>query len=475
MVDETVSIRNCFNNCLNNPNITINKTELEDNTHLNWTKALQVTSLFILSCLGLILNGLALYTFYQRRSLLSSSRKFIINQMVANFLVCLLLLPLTASCVVLDGWPLGGAACQMSGILHITLITACTLSLMFIATDRYMSIIMAMRYTSLMKNCFVSALVAISWILGIAIGVGPVFNWNSLRYDSGSYICTLNWATTNWINRAYAGTLFVVAFLVPLLVMSVVYIKLFFISHLSGRKLRENCTISRQNSIHDSLYTEEIRDNVENDLITSRLRVPTIGRSHSSDSVINYSHETHQTLVRNFSLQIEPKDNGVTRIWTRMSERHRKRWSESSKQFSIYNRRRGSLVYQLSGIFHKDNKKAAKTGLLIMLSFIICWTPYFVLNLLRSYLELTFVKPLIYFVVMFLAYSNCMVNPVIYVFRNKSVRRQLLQTIRRWRYRIQNKCYRGNVNSHQQKFNSTLPHIVSVSANPPNSTCRYTI
>lgn len=95
-------------------------------------------------------------------------------------------------------------------------------------------------------------------------------------------------------------------------------------------------------------------------------------------------------------------------------------------------RRRSSIVSKTLFSFHRDDWKAAKTGLIVMSSFMVCWVPYFILILLESTLKTPKAIPGgIETMTIWLALAGCALNPTVYVFRNQGVQREIRSMFKR--------------------------------------------
>ncbi|XP_067120582.1 5-hydroxytryptamine receptor 4-like [Centruroides vittatus] len=87
-------------------------------------------------------------------------------------------------------------------------------------------------------------------------------------------------------------------------------------------------------------------------------------------------------------------------------------------------RRRSSCGSQ-SSLFGEE-WKAAKTGLFVVLSFILCWLPMFSVILTETFTDYGSQLPQwITSTAILLSSSACIINPYLYVYRNKSTRSQL--------------------------------------------------
>lgn len=89
-------------------------------------------------------------------------------------------------------------------------------------------------------------------------------------------------------------------------------------------------------------------------------------------------------------------------------------------------RRRSSAGSCAAPVFYKEDWKAAKTGFVVMTTFVICWLPFFTNVFMDALAGCQNSTRHLGVIFVLLAVSSCIVNPLVYVFRTKSVRQQLL-------------------------------------------------
>ena len=89
-------------------------------------------------------------------------------------------------------------------------------------------------------------------------------------------------------------------------------------------------------------------------------------------------------------------------------------------------RRRSSGSKNFLSSFHRDDWKAAKTAILVMSSFTVCWLPLFVLVGVEAALATdTAVPAFIQELAMWIALVSCALNPLIYVFRSAAIKQEI--------------------------------------------------
>ena len=78
--------------------------------------------------------------------------------------------------------------------------------------------------------------------------------------------------------------------------------------------------------------------------------------------------------------------------------------------------------------YFKREIKAAKTLAIVMGAFIVCWTPFFVMNILVQFIKF-YVPPVVTLAIKLLHYGNSALNPVIYSSSNRDFRHKILRVL----------------------------------------------
>lgn len=78
--------------------------------------------------------------------------------------------------------------------------------------------------------------------------------------------------------------------------------------------------------------------------------------------------------------------------------------------------------------YFKREIKAAKTLAIVMGAFIVCWTPFFVMNILVQFIRF-YVPPIATLAIKLLHYGNSALNPVIYSSSNRDFRHKILRVL----------------------------------------------
>lgn len=117
-------------------------------------------------------------------------------------------------------------------------------------------------------------------------------------------------------------------------------------------------------------------------------------------------HSVNSTIVENNIPDTQVKMGSVP------VKKKFRRWSSGSNQF------------------FGEEWKAVRTGFLVVMTFTLCWLPYFSVTSLEAYFDSDTTMPnYVSFIVVVCIFSACVINPYLYVFRNKTSRKNIKQLI----------------------------------------------
>ena len=191
----------------------------------------------------------------------------------------------------------------------------------------------------------------------------------------------------------------------------------------------------------DSLYTILIHLPAEKEVITNRTQ---IGRtSPIIQPVIKMISEKSKCEKRNFNY------SAIDNIEAQQSETTFSQLPLNSKGYTVKRERHcdgDQDKVPKKGPEKKADRKAAKTLSAILLTFIITWTPYNVLVLLKPFTSVTIPTHLWDFFY-YLCYINSTINPVCYALCNAAFRKTYIRILTcKWKNRIRVAINRGLFN-----------------------------
>ena len=197
--------------------------------------------IFPVSLLG---NSLVLHVVYRRRSMRSVMNLLIVNMAVADLLVTIFIMPYSTSYIYIShrwfGGLFGEVLCKAVHFSLTTSIAASVFTMTVMTVDRFVAIVYVWRRSLTLGKSKIA--LAVIWVLSLAC---MAINLYVYRVGStpGSYWCYPDWkpAFDNKTSpKIFAIIVFVALYLVPLLLMAVLYT---VICHALWKKsFEENCT-----------------------------------------------------------------------------------------------------------------------------------------------------------------------------------------------------------------------------------------
>ncbi|XP_066256639.1 tachykinin-like peptides receptor 99D isoform X2 [Euwallacea similis] len=158
---------------------------------------------------------------------------FLLNLSIADTMVSTLNVTFNYVYMLYSHWPFGELYCKISQFIAVLSVCASVFSLMSISIDRYMAIMTPLKPR--MGRIVTLALVVITWVLGIIIGLPSLLYYKTYRdtYSNGEerVICYPEWPDTRNSNESlyeyYFNVIFlVITYLVPILSMTYTYARI---------------------------------------------------------------------------------------------------------------------------------------------------------------------------------------------------------------------------------------------------------
>ncbi|XP_038055018.1 beta-4C adrenergic receptor-like [Patiria miniata] len=131
--------------------------------------------------------------------------------------------------VIYGGWPFGDALCGMQSFLLPFCVTGSLLSLLLLSVDRYISVVYALRYHSLLtlKRARIMACAAWAVVLCTVTGYGHLSGWRAKYFDYS--LCCIFYIDGGG-SYTYMQVTYTIILLSCLLTLAVVYTRLYLIS-----------------------------------------------------------------------------------------------------------------------------------------------------------------------------------------------------------------------------------------------------
>ncbi|XP_061742353.1 alpha-1D adrenergic receptor [Nerophis ophidion] len=212
-----------------------------------WTSALDSRSV----CLGLSLalfillamagNVLVILSVLCNRHLRTVTNFFIVNLAMADLLLSAAVLPFSASLEVLGCWVFGRVFCNIWAAVDVLCCTASILSLCVISVDRYVGVKHCLEYPAIVTERRAGAVLVLVWLASTVISVGPLLGWKEPQPPDAS-ICSI----TEEPGYALFSSLF--SFYLPLLVVLLMYFRVYVVARRTTRSLEAGVKRERDKS-----------------------------------------------------------------------------------------------------------------------------------------------------------------------------------------------------------------------------------
>uniref|UniRef100_A0A8C4SMH4 D(4) dopamine receptor-like n=1 Tax=Erpetoichthys calabaricus TaxID=27687 RepID=A0A8C4SMH4_ERPCA len=345
-------------------NATPNETWKDDDVDYNYSALVLGIPLILIIILGNILVCLSVLT---ERSLKTATNYFIVSLAVADLLLAILVLPLYVYSEFLGGiWTLNMYICDALMTMDVMLCTASILNLCAISVDRYIAVIVPLKYNRNQFSMRQLVLITATWVLSFGVASPVIFGLNQVP-NRDPKVCKLE-------DDKFVVYSSVCSFFVPCPVMLLLYYWMF-------RGLRKWSTSRKANLLK--------------------------GERRFSFSLRSLRREKRQKLDSTSDAEAQeklkdssPKENGI-------------------KHSPVSSRGCQSKSRRVSG----RERKAMKVLPIVVGVFLACWTPFFVVHVTKVLCVSCDITPPLISVVTWLGYVNSAVNPIIYTAFNTEFRK----------------------------------------------------
>jgi len=375
--------------------------------------------LFLFSVATVFGNVLVVMAVVRERYLHTATNYFVTSLAVADCLVGLVVMPFSAAYEVVENrWFFGTDWCDIWHSLDVLFSTASILNLCVISLDRYWAITDPFTYPTRMSRRRASILIAVVWVCSSAISFPAIVWWRAVRTEMvPDDKCPF---TDNLTYLIFSST---ISFYLPLVVMVFTYYRIYRAAVIQTRSLKLG---SKQVMMASGELELTLRIHRGGGGSGGSASAPSTntgeprmgfgeprGNLYQSTTSTSTPEEVADIGDDPLGATTPPPHNGLSRhasagrIVSSSGNKMQKNFSISRKLAK----------------FAKE-KKAAKTLGIVMGVFIVCWLPFFVVNLLSGFCPSCIVnEQMVSGIVTWLGWINSGMNPVIYACWSRDFRR----------------------------------------------------
>lgn len=430
-------------------NIEINSSQVEDtcditsdifyNTSFGITIAVPewealstvtiLSSVIFCTIFGNVLVILGVFTYKPLRIV---QNFFIVSLAAADLAVAVLVMPLNVAYSTLGRWLWGKHLCKMWLTCDIMSCTSSILNLCAIALDRYWAITDPINYASKRTLKRVLFQIAGVWLLSLIISSPPLLGWNDWPDEfTPETPCQLT-SEQGYVVYSSLGSFFI-----PLLIMAIVYIKIYVAAKARLRKRNWAARIQKQPVINDNQEESLNKEDSENDsdsgesLRRHKKAFLDMKKNFFVPLLLLNDPLSRQRIENDMKLKPEEKPpnpclNYSTKVVGSIKKLSQKKKKNEKALLTSVNKS-GDVVHQFieqkQKISLSKERRAARTLGIIMGVFVVCWLPFFLMYLVLPFCSMCCPSNRFINFITWLGYVNSTVNPLIYTIFNMEFRK----------------------------------------------------
>ncbi|XP_041957737.1 5-hydroxytryptamine receptor 7 [Alosa sapidissima] len=330
------------------------------------------TMLAIITAVTVMGNTLVVIAVCVVKKLRQPSNYLLVSLAVADLSVALVVMPFVIVTDLTGGkWLFGEVFCNIFIGMDVMCCTASIMTLCVISVDRYLGITRPLTYPARQNGQLMAKMILGVWLVSASITLPPFCGWAKNVHTGG--VCLISQ------DLGYTVYSTAVAFYIPMLVMLVMYYKIFKAARKSGAK-------------HRSMHFSE----------------------RHGDQLATVAGAGEALKMQGLK---GPVASGMAEECVALSR--------------LLSRERHNI-----SIFKREQKAATTLGVIVGV-FSVCWLPFFILTTVRPFVcgvQCSCVPIWLERTLLWLGYANSLMNPFIYAFFNRDLR-STYRDLLRCRYR----------------------------------------
>ncbi|KAK7484149.1 hypothetical protein BaRGS_00024638 [Batillaria attramentaria] len=381
----------------------------EDVVSLSWSSAIVGVVLYGIVLTTIVGNALVLIAVARNKHLQTVFNIYIVNLAITDISVAFTGMIFYATFLVLGYWPFGELMCIVWIFFDFEMTFESVFTILAISVDRYWSVRWSVHYRSTKTRKTAVLTLATTWIASLVISLPPIIT-DRLSHTMPE---TCFWDPSK--NQQSALMISVVGHWGPCAVILFCYANIIFILRKKAKIEIVGRSPSVQRSVGSPLHPSYSTGHQEKDLRT-RISVPSI---HSATTVTFYTCKDATATTTTNAMSSKTQINAVKvqplrRIFDVADV------SSGVSKHALD----GQTSTKLEGSRKRRESRTLVTLSYILLGYIVCWIPYYVVFDIRT------ARPgalpgLVYTVTFWANYTNSTINPFIYSSSSQDFRRAI--------------------------------------------------
>ena len=213
---------------------------------------LKCTVLILIITVAIFSNILVVISVFRYHKLRHINNYFLVSLAVADLFVAFFAMTFNASVEITGRWNFGYVICDLWNSLDVHFSTVSTLHLCCISVDRYYAIVKPLKYTSHMTVKVAFTMIGIAWIAPMFISFLPIFMGWYTTDDHEQWRMENPTECIFRVNKPYALLSSGLTFWLPVVVMLVMYHRIYREALRQKEAIRRSSVPSQQHLIVDS-------------------------------------------------------------------------------------------------------------------------------------------------------------------------------------------------------------------------------
>ena len=149
----------------------------------------------ILVCLASVLgNVLVVYVIHKYSEMQTITNVLIHNLALTDIIMATLNMPFWITSLFTGRWNFSQEWCEISALIHHTMVLASLLTMGLIAMNRYMKVVKRSLYIKFFPSKRAAWLYCgLVWLVAVLFSSPPLYGWGKMNFDSDFLVCSFSW------------------------------------------------------------------------------------------------------------------------------------------------------------------------------------------------------------------------------------------------------------------------------------------